>query len=73
MRAGPVLGAVTAVPGVVVVGEGNFVIIVNAVTNQTLFRFQDTHSGSAFFGSASISNGMLYIGNMDDNLYALGL
>lgn len=73
MLAGPVLGAVTAVPGVVVVGEGTFVIVVDTVTNQTLFRFRDTNKGSAFFGSASISNGMLYIGNMDDNLYALGM
>lgn len=73
MKAGPVLGAVTAVPGVVVVGEGSFVIVVNAKTNQTLFRFQDTKGGSAFFGATSISNGMLFAGNMDDNLYALGL
>ncbi len=73
MMAGPVLGAVTAVPGVVVVGEGTFVIVVDAVTNQTLFRFHDINRGSIFFGSASISNGMMYIGNMDDNLYAFGL
>jgi len=73
MKAGPVLGAVTAVPGVVVIGEGSFVIVIDAKSNQTLFRFQDTNKGSTFFGAASISNGMLFIGNMDDNLYALGL
>ncbi len=73
MAAGPVLGAVTAVPGVVVVGEGSFVIVVDAVTSQTLFRYHDTNSGSIFYAPASISNGMMYIGNMDDNLYAFGL
>lgn len=73
MRSGPVLGAVTAVPGVVVVGEGTYVIVVDAVSSQTLFRFDDTNSGSRFYGPASISNGMMYIGNMDDNLYAFGL
>jgi polyvinyl alcohol dehydrogenase (cytochrome) len=73
MRAGPVLGAVTAVPGVVVVGEGTYVIVVDAVTSQTLFRYNDTNTGSIFFGPASISNGMMFIGNMDDNLYAFGL
>ncbi len=73
MKDGPVLGAVTAVPGVVVANEGTFVIVVNATTNQTLFRFHDTHSGSFFVSGASISNGVIYVGNLDHNLYALGL
>ncbi len=73
MRDGPVLGAVTAVPGVVVVAQGTYVIVVNASTNQTLFRFHDTLSGSFFVSGASISNGIIYVANMDHNLYALGL
>ena len=73
MRDGPVLGAVTAVPGVVVVTQGTYVIVVNASTNQTLFRFHDTLSGSFFVSGASISNGIIYVANMDHNLYALGL
>ncbi|MFL5701311.1 MAG: hypothetical protein ACJ8AG_00615 [Ktedonobacteraceae bacterium] len=63
----------TAVPGVVVVAQGTFIIVINASTNQTLFRFQDTHSGSFFVSGASISNGIIYAGNLDHNLYALGL
>jgi polyvinyl alcohol dehydrogenase (cytochrome) len=72
MYAGPILGAVSAVPGVIVVGEGNFVIVVDAVTSTTLFRYQDPNANSVFWGAASISNGVLYIGNQD-GLYAFGL
>lgn len=72
MLAGPILGAVSAVPGVIVVGEGNFVIVVDAVTSATLFRYQDPNANSVFWGAASISNGVIYIGNQD-GLYALGL
>jgi polyvinyl alcohol dehydrogenase (cytochrome) len=73
MFAGPVLGAVTAVNGVVVVGEGTYVIVVNASTSATIFRFNDTTSGSTFFASSSISNGIMYMGNADGHLYAFGL
>jgi outer membrane protein assembly factor BamB len=73
MFAGPVLGAVTAVNGVVVVGEGPFIIVVNASTSATIFRYDDTNSGSTFFASSSISNGMMYLGNADGHLYAFGL
>lgn len=70
---GPVLAAVTVVPGVVVVGEGTDIVVIATATGQTLFTFQDTNSSSRFFGAASISNGVLYIGNRDRNLYAFGM
>lgn len=65
----PVLGAVTVVPGVVVVGDGTAITVANASTGQTLFTFHDTSTGSKFYGPASISNGTLYEGNMDGMLY----
>ena len=71
MLDGPVLGAVTAVAGVVVVGQGTYIMAVDAVTGNTLFRFQDTNSNSLFYASASISNGIMLMGNFDGNLYAL--
>ncbi|HLX40521.1 MAG TPA: PQQ-binding-like beta-propeller repeat protein, partial [Ktedonobacteraceae bacterium] len=71
MTGGPILGAVSAVPGVVAITEGTYLIVVNATTSATLFRYQDTGSGSLFYGSPSISNGVLYVGNMDGHLYAL--
>ena len=67
--AGPVLGAVTAVPGVVTVGNGTAITVVAASTGNRLFTFTDTNTGSKFYGPASIANGMLYEGNMDGMLY----
>jgi outer membrane protein assembly factor BamB len=34
--------------------------------------FQDTISGSNFWGPATISNGVVYIGSQDGTLYAVG-
>jgi outer membrane protein assembly factor BamB len=68
---GPVLGAVTAVPGVVVIGTGSRLLAVNARTGAILFQFNDAHRGSMFWGAASFSNGTLYAGNQDGRLYAL--
>ena len=72
MNDGPVVGAVTEVPGVVVVGEGNKFVLVATSDGHTLFSYTDTNNGSYFYGAASISNGVLYIGNMDDTFYAFG-
>jgi len=70
MADGPVVGAVTVVPGVAAVGEGTALILIATASGKTLFTFQDAHSNSFFFGPASISNGVLYIGNQDGYLYA---
>lgn len=67
-----VLGAVTLVPGLAVVGEGHSLTIVQSKTGKPLFSFQDTMANSDFMGPSSISNGMLYQGNADGYLYALG-
>jgi outer membrane protein assembly factor BamB len=67
---GPVLGAVTAVPGVVVVGSGTHLFAMSARTGATLFQFADTTPGSNFWGAASFSNGVLYAGNQDGRLFA---
>ena len=73
MTQGPVLGAVTMVPGVAFVGEGNTMVAVAASDGHTLFSFTDTNSHSHFYGPASISNGVLYSGNFDGFLYAFGI
>lgn len=67
---GPVLGAVTAVPGVVVVGANAHLLAVNARSGATLFRFKDGTRGSMFWGAASFSNGTLYVANQDGHLFA---
>jgi hypothetical protein len=50
MQSGPILGAVTVVPGVVMVGEGPWIIGVNAVSGNSIFRFNDTNSSSFSMG-----------------------
>ena len=58
---GFVLGAVTLVPGVVVVGAGPDVDVIATASGASLISFVDSHSGSSFDGPASISKGVLYI------------
>jgi outer membrane protein assembly factor BamB len=74
MTDGTILGAVTEVPGVIAVGEGNGLVLVKASNGQMLFKKQDTStSGSSnYYGGAAIANGMLFIGNEDGNFYAFG-
>jgi outer membrane protein assembly factor BamB len=66
----PVLGAVTAVPGVVFVGAGETVYALDASTGATLWSYEDSASGSDFWGAMTIANGVVYAGNQDGNLYA---
>ncbi len=72
LKDGPVLGAVSLVPGVAVVGEGTTLAVVAASDGHTLYTYTDTKKNSNFYGPASISNGVLYIGNFDGYLYAFG-
>jgi len=67
------LDPVIAVPGLAAIGEGKSLIIVNTSTGARLFTFQDTSTTSNFWGPGSISNGILYAGNKDGKLYALGI
>lgn len=70
LRSGAVLGAVTAVRGVVVVGTGSRLIALNARTGATLFHYRDPRRGSLFWSGASFSDGVMYVGNQDGRLYA---
>lgn len=72
LKDGPVLGAVSLVPGVAAVGEGNTLAVIATSDGHTLYTYQDTNSNAHFYGPASISNGVLYIGSVNGNLYAFG-
>lgn len=74
LGSGPVLGAVamSGSPDVVFVGQGTYLMGIRASDGATLFTYQDSTSGSAFWGAPSISNGMVYAGNQDGTLYAFG-
>jgi polyvinyl alcohol dehydrogenase (cytochrome) len=67
------LGGVIAVPGLVELADGGTFFLAAAATGATLFKFRDTHSHSMFLGPGSVSNGVLYQGNMDGLMYAFGL
>lgn len=67
---GPVLGAASMVPGVVFITGGNTVYAIAASNGAILWTFHDTNTGSNFWGPASVSNGIMYVGNQDGNLYS---
>jgi len=70
LNSGGVLAPVSAIPGVVFVGEGVYFLAINASTGNILFKF---NTGSNINDGASISNGVVYIGNNTGTLYAFGL
>jgi outer membrane protein assembly factor BamB len=70
---GPVLAPVTVIPGIVVVEEGPAFDVLNATSGKALFVYRDANTYSTFDGPATISNGVLYVGNLDGILYAFGL
>ena len=66
---GPVLAAVSAVPGVAMVGEGKHLVVVATTSGQILFNYA---ASARFYSPASIVRGVLYVGNMNSTLYAFG-
>lgn len=69
----PVLDSVVAVPGLVVIGSGNTMSVVNSATGTTLYSYQDSVTNGRFWGAASISNGIIYEVNRNGQLFAFGL
>ena len=70
LKDGPIFEPVSAVPGVVFVGEGTHFLAVNAATGTILFNYI---TNGVIQGGASISNGTVYVGNKGGNLYAFGV
>jgi outer membrane protein assembly factor BamB len=70
---GPVLAPVVAVPGLLIVGVGNTMIVVDSSTGNTLYSYQDTLLNGNFWGAALISNGVLYEGSRSGTMFAFGL
>jgi outer membrane protein assembly factor BamB len=70
---GRVFAAVTVVPGVVMVGVRRFFTVMDSANGNTLFQFEDKNKDTFFYGAASIAHGIIYVGNIDGNLYAFGL
>jgi polyvinyl alcohol dehydrogenase (cytochrome) len=74
LQSGPVLGAVTAVPGVAFVCAGNTVYAVGTRTGTVLWSYQDTNSvgWGGFWGAPTVSDGRVYVGSQGGNLYDFG-
>jgi polyvinyl alcohol dehydrogenase (cytochrome) len=74
---GPTFAALTMGPGFLVIGAGPSVLVVGtqgASAGHVLFRLQDAQApNTRFFGAPSIADGVLYVGDADGNLFALGL
>ena len=71
MGSGPVLGSVTATAsGVVAASQGTTVIVMKASSGATVARLTDNLAGSTLYGGPSISNGVLFVGNIDGHIYA---
>ena len=73
LNSGPVLGAVTAAPGVVVVGEGHTMVMVGSADGKTLFSHNvntiNTTSPAIFYAPVSIAHGMVLEGDTHAYLY----
>ncbi len=77
MNLGPVLGSVTAAPGLVVVGEGTSIVMVQSVDGKTVFTHSvntvGTSSPAKFYAPPTIAHGVLYEGDTHAYLYAYSL
>jgi outer membrane protein assembly factor BamB len=74
---GPVLGAVTAVPGLLVVGAGSSTVVLTAVDGAPVFTTPVSSAGkpapAVIYGAATVANGVLYQGDTYGYLYALSV
>ena len=68
----PVLDSVISVPGLVVVGWAKNLYVLDSATGQKLFSYVDSTSNAKFWGAATISNGVLYIGSRSGKVFAFG-
>ena len=69
----PVLAPVLGIPGLIVFGSGNTMIVADSSTGNTLYSYQDTLLNGNFWGGAMISNGILYEGSRSGTMFAFGL
>ena len=74
ISSGSVLGAVSAAPGIVVVGAGSMMVVLDAGHGTLLFKAPAATAGAAnpaiFYGAATIVQGVIYQGDTHGNLYA---
>lgn len=71
---GHILAAATAAPGIVVVGAGSSLLVVRSSDGTILFTGRangfTSNNPAIFWGAASISHGVLYVGDTHGYMYA---
>jgi polyvinyl alcohol dehydrogenase (cytochrome) len=67
---GPVIGALAAAPGIVIAAEGNHLVVLSAATGDVLFSHRTALN---IWGSPSIADGTIYVGDQSGTLYAFAL
>ena len=74
ISSGPVLGAVSAAPGILVLGAGSMMVVLDADHGTPLFQAPAAPAGAAnpaiFYGAATIAGGVIYQGDTQGNLHA---
>jgi regulation of enolase protein 1 (concanavalin A-like superfamily) len=70
--AGPVIGAVTYVNGMVVDGAGSAVEVLDAQTGHRLYSY-DTGPGNLIFAASAVSGGVVITGNTAGTIYAFSV
>jgi len=69
-----VLGAVSAAPGILVLGAGSMMVVLDADHGTPLFQAPAAAAGAAnpaiFYGAATIADGVIYQGDTEGNLHA---
>ncbi len=73
LNAGTILAALTVTPGVVTATSGGKVLAFNTSTGALIWSFADTTTGSGFYGATVVSNGRLYVGNVDGKFFVFAL
>jgi len=67
---GVVIAALAYADGLVFDGAGAALEILNAATGATLYSYK---TGATIYGAPSVSNGRVFVGSVDGNVYAFGL
>jgi outer membrane protein assembly factor BamB/regulation of enolase protein 1 (concanavalin A-like superfamily) len=71
-EAGPVIGAVTYMNGMVVAGAGSALEVLNASNGQRLYSY-DTGAGSWIYAAPAVGSGTIITGNTAGVIYAFSL
>ena len=71
-EAGPVIGAITYMNGMVIAGAGSAVELLDAATGQRVYSY-DTGPGAWIYAAPAVANGIIITGNTAGTVYAFAL